>query len=89
MRLRDRTPVVGVIGLGYVDLPQVRAVAEAGYRTLGFDIDPAKPEALTAGRAFFGMGYCIESTALRQHGFVNLILLMTRVHSFSEVRWLS
>jgi UDP-N-acetyl-D-glucosamine dehydrogenase len=51
-RLRERTAVVGVIGLGYVGLPQALAFAEAGYRVLGFDIDPAKPEALGAGRSY-------------------------------------
>jgi UDP-N-acetyl-D-glucosamine dehydrogenase len=51
-RLRERTAVVGVIGLGYVGLPQALAFAETGYRVLGFDIDPAKPEALGAGRSY-------------------------------------
>jgi UDP-N-acetyl-D-glucosamine dehydrogenase len=51
-RLRDRTAVVGVIGLGYVGLPQALAFAEAGYRVLGFDIDPAKADVLAAGRSY-------------------------------------
>jgi UDP-N-acetyl-D-glucosamine dehydrogenase len=51
-RLRDRAAVVGVLGLGYVGLPQALAFAEAGYRVLGFDVDPAKPEALAAGRSY-------------------------------------
>ena len=51
-RLHDRTAVVGVIGLGYVGLPQALAFAEAGYRVLGLDIDRAKPEALSAGRSY-------------------------------------
>jgi UDP-N-acetyl-D-glucosamine dehydrogenase len=51
-RLRDRTARVGVIGLGYVGLPQALAFAEAGYRVLGFDIDPSKPEALAAGHSY-------------------------------------
>jgi UDP-N-acetyl-D-glucosamine dehydrogenase len=51
-RLRDRTAVVGIIGLGYVGLPQALAFAEAGYRVLGLDIDPEKPKALSAGRSY-------------------------------------
>ncbi len=51
-RLRERSAVIGVIGLGYVGLPQALAFAEAGYRVLGFDIDAAKPEALRAGRSY-------------------------------------
>jgi UDP-N-acetyl-D-glucosamine dehydrogenase len=51
-RLRERSAIVGVIGLGYVGLPQALAFAENGYRVIGFDIDPAKPEALGAGRSY-------------------------------------
>jgi len=51
-RLRERSAVIGVIGLGYVGLPQALSFAEAGYRVLGFDIDAAKPEALRAGRSY-------------------------------------
>ena len=51
-RLRQRGAVIGVIGLGYVGLPQALAFAEAGYRVLGFDIDHAKAEALSAGRSY-------------------------------------
>ena len=51
-RLRARKAVVAVIGLGYVGLPQALAFGEAGFRVIGFDIDPAKPEALNAGRSY-------------------------------------
>jgi UDP-N-acetyl-D-glucosamine dehydrogenase len=55
-RLRDRltaqTAMVGVIGLGYVGLPQAVAFAEAGFRVLGFDIDPAKPAAIGRGESY-------------------------------------
>ena len=51
-KLRDRTAVAGVIGLGYVGLPLVTHLCGAGYRTLGFDIDPAKVEALTRGESY-------------------------------------
>jgi UDP-N-acetyl-D-glucosamine dehydrogenase len=47
-----RTARVGVIGLGYVGLPLVRALGSAGFTTIGFDIDPAKVEALNAGRSY-------------------------------------
>ena len=45
----SRKARVGVIGLGYVGLPLVRAFVSAGYHTLGFDIDPSKVDLLLAG----------------------------------------
>ncbi len=43
---------IGVIGLGYVGLPLMFAFNDKGFRTLGFDIDPKKTEALRAGRSY-------------------------------------
>jgi UDP-N-acetyl-D-glucosamine dehydrogenase len=43
---------VGVIGLGYVGLPLVHVFWRSGLRVIGFDIDPAKVEALNAGRSY-------------------------------------
>jgi UDP-N-acetyl-D-glucosamine dehydrogenase len=49
-----KTARVGVIGLGYVGLPLVRTFIAAGYRTLGFDVDPEKIQRLLAGRSYIG-----------------------------------
>ncbi|MBV5336133.1 nucleotide sugar dehydrogenase, partial [bacterium] len=49
---RERTARIAVVGLGYVGLPLVVAVVGNGFRTTGFDIDPAKVEALNAGRSY-------------------------------------
>ncbi|MPY94512.1 MAG: nucleotide sugar dehydrogenase [Acidimicrobiia bacterium] len=46
---RDLT--IGVIGLGYVGLPLVIGFAEAGYRTVGFDVDGERVAAVNAGRS--------------------------------------
>jgi UDP-N-acetyl-D-glucosamine dehydrogenase len=47
-----RAARVGVIGLGYVGLPLAVAVAQAGFATIGFDIDPRKPERLARGDCY-------------------------------------
>jgi len=47
-----RTAKVGVIGLGYVGLPLAAAAARAGFVTLGFDVDAAKPPLLNAGKSY-------------------------------------
>lgn len=51
-KFQRQEAVVGVIGLGYVGLPLLLAYARAGFRAIGFDIDPSKPEALLAGRTY-------------------------------------
>lgn len=51
-RLENRTAVVGVMGLGYVGVPLVRAVHTAGYSVIGFDIDDAKVGMLNRGEAY-------------------------------------
>jgi UDP-N-acetyl-D-glucosamine dehydrogenase len=43
---------VGIVGLGYVGLPLAVAFAEAGEDVVGFELDPAKVEALKAGRSY-------------------------------------
>ncbi len=49
---RDRQATVAVIGLGYVGLPLVKAVVEAGFTGIGIDIDPDKIRMLHEGVAY-------------------------------------
>lgn len=51
-RFQSRNASVGVVGLGYVGLPLVRAMHEAGFRVVGFDIDHGKVEMLRRGEAY-------------------------------------
>jgi UDP-N-acetyl-D-glucosamine dehydrogenase len=51
-RFRAREAKIGVIGLGYVGLPLVRAIADRGFAALGFDIDAAKVALLNAGESY-------------------------------------
>jgi UDP-N-acetyl-D-glucosamine dehydrogenase len=51
-KIADRSVVVGIIGMGYVGLPLALAFGGAGIRVLGFDVDPAKAEALNAGQSY-------------------------------------
>ncbi len=43
---------IGVVGLGYVGLPLVRAMHAAGFRVVGFDVDVTKVEKLRRGEAY-------------------------------------
>jgi UDP-N-acetyl-D-glucosamine dehydrogenase len=51
-RFDQRVATIGIVGMGYVGLPMTRAMHDAGYRVLGFDIDQAKIEALRRGEAY-------------------------------------
>ena len=50
--IRDKTATVGVIGLGYVGLPLIRAFVAAGFHTMGFDCDQSKVTRLAAGQSY-------------------------------------
>jgi UDP-N-acetyl-D-glucosamine dehydrogenase len=52
--IADRTATVGVVGLGYVGLPLIRAFVAAGFRTMGFDVDDSKVQRLLAGKSYIG-----------------------------------
>ena len=51
-KLTDKTATIGIIGLGYVGIPLALRYAEAGYKVLGFDIDPDKVEKISAGKTY-------------------------------------
>jgi UDP-N-acetyl-D-glucosamine dehydrogenase len=50
--VRTRAARVGVIGQGYVGLPLSLVFGEAGFRVIGFDVDPEKVRALSAGASY-------------------------------------
>ncbi|MEP6391031.1 MAG: nucleotide sugar dehydrogenase [Halioglobus sp.] len=51
--LNNKGAVIGIVGLGYVGLPLSLRYAEAGYSVLGFDIDQAKADNISAGTSYF------------------------------------
>jgi UDP-N-acetyl-D-glucosamine dehydrogenase len=51
-KFRAKDALVAVVGLGYVGLPLAVRMAEAGFRTLGLDIDAGKVAKLGAGRTY-------------------------------------
>jgi UDP-N-acetyl-D-glucosamine dehydrogenase len=50
--LAKKTAKIGIVGLGYVGLPLVQAFVEAGFPTLGFDLDESKISQLAAGQSY-------------------------------------
>ena len=53
-KVKDRTLVVGVVGLGYVGLPLSVEKAKAGFKTIGFDIQKEKVDKVNAGQNYIG-----------------------------------
>jgi UDP-N-acetyl-D-glucosamine dehydrogenase len=53
-KLLDKTAKLGVVGLGYVGLPLAVEKAKAGYKTIGFDIQPSKVDMVNAGKNYIG-----------------------------------
>lgn len=68
-KLRDRTAVISVIGLGYVGLPLVLRFSEAGYRVIGLDIDQSKVDLLNAGKSYIHHVHGARISAALGNGF--------------------
>ena len=51
-KIAEQQACVGVIGLGYVGLPLLHAFIQAGFSTLGFDVDGEKVRRLNAGESY-------------------------------------
>jgi UDP-N-acetyl-D-glucosamine dehydrogenase len=51
-RFRRRDATIGIVGLGYVGLPLARAIATAGFKVVGFDVDQQKADMLLRGESY-------------------------------------
>ena len=51
-KIKDKSAIVGVVGLGYVGLPLALSFAEAGFRVLGLDVDQTKIDKLQNGQTY-------------------------------------
>ncbi len=69
-KIENKQAVVGVIGLGYVGLPLLKAFHAAGYPVVGFDVDGRKIESLKAGRNYLKhLGSDMVATMLKAGRF--------------------
>lgn len=51
---QNKSATIGVVGLGYVGLPLIRAFVSKGFNTIGFDVDAAKIDSLRKGESYIG-----------------------------------
>ena len=53
-KIKERSIVVGVVGLGYVGLPLAVEKAKAGFKTIGFDVQDEKVKYVNEGHNYIG-----------------------------------
>lgn len=53
-KIKDKSLVAGVVGLGYVGLPLAVEKAKAGFKTIGFDVQKQKVDSVNAGVNYIG-----------------------------------
>jgi UDP-N-acetyl-D-glucosamine dehydrogenase len=51
-KILDRSARIGIIGLGYVGLPEAVMFANAGFPVTGFDLDPVRVDKVNAGDSY-------------------------------------
>lgn len=51
-KIQNKSAVIGIVGLGYVGLPLALRCVEAGYKVIGFDIDPQKISNIAGGKSY-------------------------------------
>ncbi|WP_235714631.1 nucleotide sugar dehydrogenase [Neobacillus dielmonensis] len=79
-KLQTKSAVIGVIGMGYVGLPNMVSKARLGYSVIGFDVDETKVNRINAGQNYISD---VQDDILKQ--LVNQKKLRA-TNNFSELR---
>lgn len=70
-KITNKTAVVGVVGLGYVGLPLSVEKANAGFKTIGFDIQEEKVKLVNEGHNYIGDVVDSELETLVKNGMLS------------------
>jgi len=70
-KIQNRQIAVGVVGLGYVGLPLAVEKAKAGFKTIGFDIQPHKVDMVNAGKNYIGDVVSSDLSQLVKEGILS------------------
>src|SRR5689334_25369461 len=68
-KIQARTAKIGIVGMGYVGLPLALLFSGEKFPVTGFDVDPKKVEALTAGKSYIVRIEAQDIQAARGNGF--------------------
>lgn len=66
--IKNKSAIIGVIGLGYVGLPLAAACARVGFKTIGFDVDETKLPKLNSGQSYIDAVETSELSKLVKSG---------------------
>lgn len=69
-KIAQKKIVMGVVGLGYVGLPLAVEKAKAGFRTIGFDVQPDKVDMVNEGQNYIGDVVDSELASLVANGML-------------------
>lgn len=78
-KLKNKSAILGVIGLGYVGLPLAVEKAKAGYKTIGFDVQSQKVAQVNKGENYIGDVVNEDLASIVSEG------LLTATSNFAEV----
>jgi len=67
-KIKNRSALVGIIGLGYVGLPMIIEFGKAGFEVIGFDLDEKKIKKLNEGRSYIKHIPSAEIKLLKKSG---------------------
>lgn len=78
-RIKDRSAVVGVIGLGYVGLPLAMEFAKGGFRVIGYDVNQRVIDLLMAGESHIQDVPAAEVKAMVEAGLFTATAVESRL----------
>ncbi|MFC1942396.1 nucleotide sugar dehydrogenase [Chloroflexota bacterium] len=81
-KLKNKTAIIGIAGLGYVGLPLAVAFSEAGFKVLGFDMQQKRADSVNRGQSYIAD---ISSEALNEVVAKKLLQATTDQNRLKEV----
>lgn len=69
-KIRNKTAIIGVIGLGYVGLPLAVEKAKSGYQVIGFDVQQKRVDWVNQGMNYIGDVVDLDLKELSKKGFI-------------------